>query len=235
MYSVPDGWLSQRGLPHSEISGSQPVSGSPELFAAVHVLLRLSLPRHPPCALRSLTVYPKGTCLPEWASRLLRGLGPSLVAARGPRVLQYAPVRARARLGRNPLAYADTPILEPLIEISQSKAPLCRGVVRVSGRTRNTALPVICSRARRSCHERLADCNDMSLRTAVRNGRNVYKHLRSVSQVAVVTRFSEIGSRRRSRELEALSSRASPPARRRAGDLVGQGRLELPTLRRSGA
>ena len=59
MYSVPDGWLSQRGLPHSEISGSQPVSGSPKLFAAVHVLLRLSSPRHPPCALRSLTVTPK--------------------------------------------------------------------------------------------------------------------------------------------------------------------------------
>ncbi len=56
MYSVQDGWLSQRGLPHSDISGSQPVSGSPKLFAAVHVLLRLSLPRHPPCALRSLTV-----------------------------------------------------------------------------------------------------------------------------------------------------------------------------------
>jgi hypothetical protein len=48
--------LSQRGLPHSEISGSQPVSGSPKLIAAVHVLLRLLLPRHPPCALRSLTV-----------------------------------------------------------------------------------------------------------------------------------------------------------------------------------
>ena len=63
MYSVRDGWLSQRGLPHSDTSGSQPVSGFPELFAAVRVLLRLSLPRHPPCALRSLTVYPKGTCL----------------------------------------------------------------------------------------------------------------------------------------------------------------------------
>ncbi len=59
MYSVPDGWLSQRGLPHSEISGSKPVSGSPKLIAAVHVLLRLSSPRHPPCALRSLTVTPK--------------------------------------------------------------------------------------------------------------------------------------------------------------------------------
>jgi hypothetical protein len=41
---------------HSGISGSQPVSGSPELFAAVHALRRLSSPRHPPCALRNLTL-----------------------------------------------------------------------------------------------------------------------------------------------------------------------------------
>ena len=32
-----------------------PASGFPELIAAVHVLLRLSSPRHPPCALCSLT------------------------------------------------------------------------------------------------------------------------------------------------------------------------------------
>src|SRR5215831_20427250 len=44
------------GFPHSEISGSKPVSGSPELIAAVHVLLRLWLPRHPPYALRNLTL-----------------------------------------------------------------------------------------------------------------------------------------------------------------------------------
>ena len=43
-------------MPHSEICGSRPVSGFPQLFAAVHVLHRFSLPRHPPCALRSLTV-----------------------------------------------------------------------------------------------------------------------------------------------------------------------------------
>ncbi len=44
------------GFPHSEISGSKPVSGSPELIAAVHVLHRLWLPRHPPYALCSLTL-----------------------------------------------------------------------------------------------------------------------------------------------------------------------------------
>ena len=43
------------GLPHSEISGSKPVCGSPELIAAYHVLHRRPAPRHPPYALSSLT------------------------------------------------------------------------------------------------------------------------------------------------------------------------------------
>src|SRR5829696_7965444 len=42
------------GFPHSGISGSLPTCGSPKLFAAYHALLRLSVPRHPPCALDSL-------------------------------------------------------------------------------------------------------------------------------------------------------------------------------------
>src|SRR5689334_21965503 len=56
MYSPWAGRYSLRGFSHSEISGSEPASGFPELIAAVHVLHRLSSPRHPPCALRSLTV-----------------------------------------------------------------------------------------------------------------------------------------------------------------------------------
>ena len=43
------------GFPHSEISGSTPVCGSPKLIAACHVLHRLLVPRHPPYALSSLT------------------------------------------------------------------------------------------------------------------------------------------------------------------------------------
>ena len=43
-----------KGLPHSEIRGSTPLCGSPQLIAALHVLHRLSMPRHPPCALRNL-------------------------------------------------------------------------------------------------------------------------------------------------------------------------------------
>ncbi len=39
------------GFPHSEICGSKAVCASPQLIAACRVLLRLPVPRHPPCAL----------------------------------------------------------------------------------------------------------------------------------------------------------------------------------------
>ena len=43
------------GFPHSDISGSMDICSSPKLFAAYHVFHRLLVPRHPPCALISLT------------------------------------------------------------------------------------------------------------------------------------------------------------------------------------
>ena len=43
------------GLPHSEIPGSMDICSSPRLIAAYRVLHRLSVPRHSPCALSSLT------------------------------------------------------------------------------------------------------------------------------------------------------------------------------------
>ena len=44
------------GLLHSDICGSMFACNSPQLFAAYHVLLRLLMPRHSPCALISLTI-----------------------------------------------------------------------------------------------------------------------------------------------------------------------------------
>ena len=44
------------GFPHSDISGSRDICSSPKLFAAYHVFHRLLVPRHPPCALTTLTV-----------------------------------------------------------------------------------------------------------------------------------------------------------------------------------
>ena len=44
------------GFPIRTSPDITPVCGSPELFAACHVLHRLILPRHPPCALSSLII-----------------------------------------------------------------------------------------------------------------------------------------------------------------------------------
>src|SRR5690606_7784676 len=44
------------GFPHSEISGSKLTYSSPEHIGVSAVLLRLLVPRHPPCALSNLTV-----------------------------------------------------------------------------------------------------------------------------------------------------------------------------------
>ena len=43
------------GFPHSEICGSLDICSLPQLIAAYHVFRRLLVPRHPPCALYSLT------------------------------------------------------------------------------------------------------------------------------------------------------------------------------------
>ena len=67
------------GFPHSEISGSMDMCSSPKLFAAYHVFHRLSVPRHPPCALLCLT---------------------SLVPALSLRKRRLPPVRASVRGGR---------------------------------------------------------------------------------------------------------------------------------------
>ena len=49
------------GFPHSDISGSSDICSSPKLFAAYHVFHRLLVPRHPPCALSSITNFPSPT------------------------------------------------------------------------------------------------------------------------------------------------------------------------------
>ncbi len=57
------------GFPHSGTPGSTPTCGSPRLFAACRALLRLSVPRHPPCALVRLTGYPLTSRLETWLYR----------------------------------------------------------------------------------------------------------------------------------------------------------------------
>ena len=53
--------LPRVGFPIRTSPGQRLVSTSPELFAAAHVLHRLSAPRHPPCAL--VLLIEKNTCV----------------------------------------------------------------------------------------------------------------------------------------------------------------------------
>ena len=68
------------GFPHSEIRGSMGICPSPRLIAACHVFLRLPVPRHPPCALISLTRF---SCRLAWRqrARLFRTFSMSVLAS----------------------------------------------------------------------------------------------------------------------------------------------------------
>src|SRR3954447_14531308 len=69
MYSVlGDAALPAPGFPIRRSTGQRLFSASPWLIAAVHVLLRLLVPRHPPCALTILTV----SCSPDTNVRRAR-------------------------------------------------------------------------------------------------------------------------------------------------------------------
>ena len=71
--------LQPAGFSHSEIHGSRVVCTSPWLIAAYHVLLRLLVPRHPPCALlrlssRSSDSVPKSIYMPAGERELSTGV-----------------------------------------------------------------------------------------------------------------------------------------------------------------
>ena len=55
--------MTAAGSPHSDMCGSPIICISPHLFAAYHVFLRLSVPRHSPCALSCLTFSPRDSIL----------------------------------------------------------------------------------------------------------------------------------------------------------------------------
>ena len=57
-------------LSHSEIFGLMFVCNYPKLIAAYHVLHRLLVPRHPPCALIRFKYYDLSYHSGEWQSRI---------------------------------------------------------------------------------------------------------------------------------------------------------------------
>ena len=82
-YEFSAGYPLRGGLPHSEIPGSPIARISPGLFAACHVLHRLSVPRHPPDALllRLIPAFPQRK----------RRITPPRAGARPPMDIQSAP------------------------------------------------------------------------------------------------------------------------------------------------
>ena len=66
--------MTAAGFPHSGIAGSQLTCSSPTLIAAYRALLRLSVPRHPPCALsRLISNYATPAVSPGPKTRGLQG------------------------------------------------------------------------------------------------------------------------------------------------------------------
>src|SRR5438046_5397996 len=75
-YEFSLGYRLRGGLPHSEIPGSTIARISPGLFAACHVLHRLSVPRHPPDALLMLpTPHPTANTTDQTPRRLVAATG----------------------------------------------------------------------------------------------------------------------------------------------------------------
>ena len=102
------------GLLHSEISGSKCVCHSPELIAAYHVLRRLAMPRHPPCALSRLIVLSFSIRKHHLGSNALQFAfagGPSL--ARRPPASFLSALRL-SKIGKS----CDRPETEPLGEVA---------------------------------------------------------------------------------------------------------------------
>ena len=66
LHTMCGAWITPGGLPHSDTCGSSVACASQQFFAAYRVLLRLSVPRHPPYALITLTLL--------YSSRLLSSI-----------------------------------------------------------------------------------------------------------------------------------------------------------------
>ena len=102
-YEFSTGYPLPGGLPHSEIPGSPIARISPGLFAACHVLHRLSVPRHPPDALLRLFTglshrRDRTTAAHRVKPPLLRGPAPMPRRSRMKTLLEQTPSLSNAGL-----------------------------------------------------------------------------------------------------------------------------------------
>ena len=170
MYSThSDAALPAPGFPIRKSAGQRLFSASPRLIAAIHVLPRLLVPRHSPCALSILTVStrtPKRTgvflypfCLyvqfSSSAEAAGGGLPPSglwkLSSARAPARPHEAESAGQVKSGRHSGVVpatsqrgGRTPICLPRKEVIQPQLPLrlpCYDFTPITGPTFDGSLP----------------------------------------------------------------------------------------------
>ena len=104
------------GFPHSDISGSMLICSSPKLFAAYHVLHRLLMPRHSPCALFRLTFV--GRSFISFVSSCAENSSIPLCLLSESNPLRWALIRFNQRFKNSPI------IIGSLVSIE-----LCRLIV----------------------------------------------------------------------------------------------------------
>src|ERR1700757_5029566 len=96
------------GFPIRASAGHWPFSASPRLIAAVHALLRLLVPRHPPCALTILTVIRSASDRPlrgRRADPVIPVFQPPLIEAADVATVQFSRTAERLTyVGRAPRA-----------------------------------------------------------------------------------------------------------------------------------
>jgi len=125
--------MTRGGLPHSEISGSKPVCGSPKLFAAYHVLHRLLAPRHSPYALSSLTIEPGTHAIAAAAVARCRHMCLPR-AHESPAATTSVPVNTHCVCGQKNYRLQDIQLSKnPLPPGSFSRAPTWRNLVENTG------------------------------------------------------------------------------------------------------
>src|SRR5438874_53435 len=121
MYSAQDTLAG--GLPHSEIPGSTIARISPGLFAACHVLHRLSVPRHPPDALHlRLSATPNGKNHPDIRKPDITG---QTTGAANSSLRRHYGIPIAQPLGRTRSAFGETTV-SPVaaVELAFHRIPL---------------------------------------------------------------------------------------------------------------
>jgi hypothetical protein len=160
-----DAALPAPGFPIRRSAGQRLFSASPRLIAAVHVLLRLLVPRHPPCALTILTVssirarkhgwgdYPFwplvqfSSSVEVGAADAFRSRSLKTEQRRVPSQLEPSPHgsgRRRSELRRHPAGPVDIRECLPRKEVIQPQLPLrlpCYDFTPITSPTFDSCLP----------------------------------------------------------------------------------------------